>query len=147
MNLLLTCAGRETIHRIYVAECYVCYWMYLPDYRQILALAPCVNLGIACPVASTLGDPASRGEGDGWMSFDVLVIGLGYVGLPLAHEAAFSGLKVAGFDINQALVRALNSGHSHVGDVPDAAVAEMLAKGFRATAEEREVGTPETVVI
>jgi UDP-N-acetyl-D-glucosamine dehydrogenase len=81
------------------------------------------------------------------VSFDVLVIGLGYVGLPLAREAVYSGLKVAGFDINQELVGALNSGHSHVGDVPDTAVAEMLAKGFRATADESAIGTPETVVI
>jgi len=81
------------------------------------------------------------------MSFDVLVIGLGYVGLPLAHEAAFSGLKVAGYDVNRELVGALNSGHSHVGDVPDTAVTGMLAKGFQATSEEAGVGTPDTVII
>jgi UDP-N-acetyl-D-glucosamine dehydrogenase len=81
------------------------------------------------------------------MSFDVLIIGLGYVGLPLACEAAFSGLRVAGYDINKNLVDALNSGHSHVGDVPDATIAQMLTRGFRATADEREVGSPDTVVI
>ena len=81
------------------------------------------------------------------MPADLLVIGLGYVGLPLAREAALSGLRVVGFDLNGKMVAALNSGRSHVGDVPDADVAEMLAKDFRATAMEAEVGDPDTVVI
>ena len=81
------------------------------------------------------------------MSVDLLVIGLGYVGLPLAREAALSGLTVVGYDLNHELVAGLNSGRSHVGDILPADVAEMLAKGFRATALEAEVGTPETVVI
>ncbi len=81
------------------------------------------------------------------MSVDLLVIGLGYVGLPLAREAALSGLTVVGYDLNHELVAGLNSGRSHVGDILPADVAEMLAKGFRATALEAEVGAPETVVI
>ena len=81
------------------------------------------------------------------LSVDLLVIGLGYVGLPLAREAALSGLTVVGYDLNHELVAGLNSGRSHVGDILPADVAEMLAKGFRATALEAEVGTPETVVI
>jgi UDP-N-acetyl-D-glucosamine dehydrogenase len=56
----------------------------------------------------------------GDLSTDVLVIGLGYVGMPLAREAAISGLCVTGFDVNQAVVGRLNSGVSHVGDLPDA---------------------------
>jgi UDP-N-acetyl-D-glucosamine dehydrogenase len=75
------------------------------------------------------------------------VIGLGYVGLPLACEAAFSGLKVVGYDLNGEVVALLNSGRSHVGDISAADLAEMLAKGFRATAAESDVGTPDTVVI
>ena len=81
------------------------------------------------------------------MSVDLLVIGLGYVGLPLAREAALSGLTVVGYDLNHELVAGLNSGRSYVGDILPADVAEMLAKGFRATALEAEVGAPETVVI
>ena len=81
------------------------------------------------------------------MPVDLLVIGLGYVGLPLAREAALSGLTVVGYDLKQELVAGLNAGRSHVGDIPPAEVAKMLAKGFRATAIEAEVGTPETVVI
>ena len=81
------------------------------------------------------------------MSVDLLVIGLGYVGLPLAREATQSGLRVVGLDLNRDSVAGLNSGRSHVGDIPDADIAEMLASGFRATALETEVGAPETVVI
>jgi UDP-N-acetyl-D-glucosamine dehydrogenase len=80
-------------------------------------------------------------------SADLLVIGLGYVGLPLAREAVFSGLTVVGYDLNAALVAALNAGRSHVGDVPAADIAEMLGKGFRATSRAEEAGNPGTVVI
>jgi UDP-N-acetyl-D-glucosamine dehydrogenase len=78
---------------------------------------------------------------------DLLVIGLGYVGLPLAREAALSGLSVVGYDLNGEMVAALNSGRSHVGDIGASDVAEMLARGFRATALETDVGNPDTVVI
>jgi len=78
---------------------------------------------------------------------DLLVLGLGYVGLPLAREAAFSGLKVVGYDLDGEVVALLNSGRSHVGDVPAADLVEMLANGFRATVAESDVGTPDTVVI
>ncbi len=81
------------------------------------------------------------------MSIDVLVFGLGYVGLPLAREAVFAGLKVVGFDLNDAVVERLNSGYSHVDTISDADVAEMVAGGFRATADETQTGTPETIVI
>jgi len=81
------------------------------------------------------------------VSVDLLVIGLGYVGLPLAREASLSGLTVVGLDLNRDLVAGLNSGRSHVGDIPDADIAEMLARGFRATALEAETGVPQTVVI
>jgi nucleotide sugar dehydrogenase len=81
------------------------------------------------------------------LSSDLLVIGLGYVGLPLAREAALSGLRVVGYDLNQELVSGLNSGRSHVGDIPAADIAAMLAKGFRATTLEAEVGAPDTIVI
>ena len=81
------------------------------------------------------------------MTVDLLVIGLGYVGLPLAREAAFAGLTVAGFDLSEEVATRLNAGSSHVDNVSDADVAEMICKGFRATAVEAEVGKPETVVI
>ena len=81
------------------------------------------------------------------MTVDVLVIGLGYVGLPLAREAISSGLRVVGFDVNADVVAQLNSGRSHVDDISHADVARMLAEGFRATTTEADVGAPETIVI
>jgi UDP-N-acetyl-D-mannosaminuronate dehydrogenase len=78
---------------------------------------------------------------------DLLVVGLGYVGLPLAREAAFAGLTVVGYDLKAEVAAGLNAGRSHVGDVPAADVAEMLRKGFRATCAEEEIGEPGTVVI
>jgi nucleotide sugar dehydrogenase len=78
---------------------------------------------------------------------DLLVVGLGYVGLPLAREAVLTGLKVVGFDLNINLVTALNSGHSHVGDICDADVAAMTDGGFRATACEDDIDGADAVVI
>jgi UDP-N-acetyl-D-glucosamine dehydrogenase len=78
---------------------------------------------------------------------DLLVIGLGYVGLPLALEASRVSLRVVGFDLDEHVTAKLNSGQSHVDTVSDAAVAEMVATGFLATTSETEINTPETVVI
>jgi UDP-N-acetyl-D-glucosamine dehydrogenase len=78
---------------------------------------------------------------------DVLVIGLGYVGLPLAAEAARSGLAVVGYDINPEVVNGLNSGRSHIGDVSSGDIAAMLTRGFRATTDETTIGAPGTIVI
>lgn len=81
------------------------------------------------------------------MPIDLLVVGLGYVGLPLAREAALSGLRVVGFDLNQVLVDGLNSGHSHVGDITDADISGMLEKGFWATAHEADIDPVQTVIV
>ena len=81
------------------------------------------------------------------MSVDVVVVGLGYVGLPLAQEAVRSGLKVLGFDVSPRVVDGLNSGRSHVDDLSDDAVASMLAGGFRATRDEDEIRDAKVAVI
>ena len=71
---------------------------------------------------------------------NVVIIGLGYVGLPLAQEAVRVGLNVTGLDIRQATVDGLNAGRSHVDDLSDADVAAMVAGGFRATTDVAGVG-------
>ncbi|HEY8473041.1 MAG TPA: nucleotide sugar dehydrogenase [Natronosporangium sp.] len=81
------------------------------------------------------------------MTRDVVVLGLGYVGLPLAREAARAGLSVLGFDVDPEVVDGLNAGHSHVDDVSDADIAEMLAAGFRASRDETDLATADTAVI
>jgi UDP-N-acetyl-D-glucosamine dehydrogenase len=78
---------------------------------------------------------------------DVLVIGLGYVGLPLAIAAARSGFRVTGLDLNAEKVAGLMAGRSHVDDLTDDDVAEMLSRGFRATADEADAGPQDVIVI
>ena len=60
--------------------------------------------------------------------YDLSVIGLGYVGLPLAIEAASNTLKVAGYDTNDSVVSNLNNSVSHVEDVSDKALSDALLK-------------------
>jgi UDP-N-acetyl-D-glucosamine dehydrogenase len=64
------------------------------------------------------------------------VIGLGYVGLPLAVEAASAGIRVLGFDVQPSVVERVNSGDSHVQDVPAERVAGLV-RGGRLEATER----------
>ena len=81
------------------------------------------------------------------MAYDVAVLGMGYVGLPLAREATRAGLSVLGFDIDVTVVDALNHGRSHVDDVPDADICSMLSVGFRATTDETEIAGADAAVI
>ena len=73
---------------------------------------------------------------------NVVIIGLGYVGLPLAQEAVRVGLHVTGLDIKQATVDGLNAGRSHVDDLSDADIEAMVAGGFRAVTDIAEIAAP-----
>ncbi|GAB4112661.1 MAG: nucleotide sugar dehydrogenase [Roseiflexaceae bacterium] len=68
------------------------------------------------------------------------IIGIGYVGLPLAMVFAEAGFRVTGIDIGTERVAALNAGHSHIPDVP----SEQVAR-FRA--EDRFVATTDYAVL
>jgi UDP-N-acetyl-D-glucosamine dehydrogenase len=57
------------------------------------------------------------------------VIGLGYVGLPLAIEFARAGVRVSGFDLDEAKLQSLRAGVSYIEDVPSADVAEAVRAG------------------
>jgi UDP-N-acetyl-D-glucosamine dehydrogenase len=64
------------------------------------------------------------------------VIGLGYVGLPLAVEFAREGFDVTGFDVDDCKVTAINAGRSYIGDVTGEDVAASVAAGrLRATSD------------
>ncbi len=64
------------------------------------------------------------------------VVGLGYVGLPLALEFAREGFHVIGYDVSEEVVAELMRGESHIQDVPSAAVAEAVRAGrLEATAD------------
>ena len=57
------------------------------------------------------------------------VIGLGYVGLPLAVEKANAGFKTIGFDIQEEKVRLVNAGHNYIGDVVDSELENLVKQG------------------
>ena len=57
------------------------------------------------------------------------VIGLGYVGLPLAVEFARAGFDVTGFDIDESKNARINEGSSHIPDVPDHELAAVVSSG------------------
>lgn len=78
---------------------------------------------------------------------DLAVIGLGYVGLPLVQAAVNAGLSVVGLDLDEAKVRGLNVGRSHVDDLSDADVAGLVTCGFRASTDPAILERADTVVI
>ena len=76
------------------------------------------------------------------------VIGLGYVGLPLAMEFCDAGFTVIGYDVTQRVVDLLMSGKSHIQDVPAAQVAAHVKSGkFVATTDEAALSRADTVSI
>ncbi|CAN5376147.1 nucleotide sugar dehydrogenase [soil metagenome] len=81
------------------------------------------------------------------MATDAVIIGLGYVGLPLAQEATRAAMTVLGFDINQGVVDALNDGVSHVDDLSNDDIAEMIQGGFSATTDESKIAEASVAVI
>ncbi|HQI07708.1 MAG TPA: nucleotide sugar dehydrogenase [Anaerohalosphaeraceae bacterium] len=76
------------------------------------------------------------------------VLGLGYVGLPLAREFALSGVKVLGFDIDDKKVKILNSGRSIIKNVPNEVVRKMVKSGkFTATSDMSQIRKADAVLI
>ncbi|HMF97428.1 MAG TPA: nucleotide sugar dehydrogenase [Vicinamibacterales bacterium] len=76
------------------------------------------------------------------------VIGLGYVGLPLAVEFAGAGYEVVGLDIDPRKVETISAGRSYIPDVPDADVAKLVAAGrLRATTDFSVIARLDTVNI
>lgn len=57
------------------------------------------------------------------------VVGLGYVGLPLAVEKAKAGFKTIGFDVQAKKVEMVNAGHNYIGDVVDSDLAKLVKEG------------------
>lgn len=57
------------------------------------------------------------------------VVGLGYVGLPLAVEKAKSGFKTIGFDIQSCKVQQVNEGKNYIGDVVDSELSSLVERG------------------
>jgi len=80
--------------------------------------------------------------------FTAAVIGLGYVGLPLAIEYADAGIRVIGIDSDGAKIRAVRSGKSYVDDVPSEAIRGAVENGLlRATSDYSALAEADTVNI
>jgi UDP-N-acetyl-D-glucosamine dehydrogenase len=76
------------------------------------------------------------------------VIGLGYVGLPLAIASARAGFSVTGFDIDPAKIVALEAGKSYIAAVPDAALAKESSAGrFGSTTDFRTLADCDVIII
>jgi UDP-N-acetyl-D-glucosamine dehydrogenase len=78
----------------------------------------------------------------------VAVVGLGYVGLPLAVGYAEAGFRTLGFDVDHERVAALNDGHSHIEDVSAERIGILVDQGrLEATAEPRRLGEADVYFI
>ncbi len=76
------------------------------------------------------------------------VIGLGYVGLPLAVEFAKAGFRVIGYDVSERVVALLMRGESHIQDVAAADVAALVKSGkFEATTDKASLGETDAISI
>jgi UDP-N-acetyl-D-glucosamine dehydrogenase len=75
------------------------------------------------------------------------IIGLGYVGLPLARTFCDRGIAVLGFDVDPAKVERLQRGESYIKHIPSATIAAMRQGGFEATVEFCRLDEPDVIII
>jgi UDP-N-acetyl-D-glucosamine dehydrogenase len=75
------------------------------------------------------------------------IIGLGYVGLPLARAFCDRGIAVLGFDVDSAKVERLHRGESYIKHIPSAAIQAMRQGLFEATADFRRLNEPDVIII
>ncbi len=75
------------------------------------------------------------------------IIGLGYVGLPLARAFATGGYAVLGFDVDQAKIAKLHKGESYIGHISAQTVREMRGARFEATADFKRLNEPDAVIV
>jgi UDP-N-acetyl-D-glucosamine dehydrogenase len=76
------------------------------------------------------------------------IIGMGYVGLPLAREFIGGGAKVLGFDINEVNVKKINSGESPLKHIPSEDITNMIETGrFRTTTDMKQMSKPDALII
>lgn len=75
------------------------------------------------------------------------IIGLGYVGLPLARVFSSNGFSVLGFDIDPVKVDRLLKGESYIGHIPASVIREMRKKSFEATCSFERLDEPDAIII
>jgi len=75
------------------------------------------------------------------------IIGLGYVGLPLAIRYANIGYKVMGFDIDQSKIDSINMGTTYIEHIPSEQVASLVSNRFKGTTDFSEVTDADALII
>lgn len=75
------------------------------------------------------------------------VLGMGYVGIPLAISMANAGFHVIGFDVNKPHIDGLNDGHSSIKHIPDTDIEMMKSVGFEATDDFSKAAQCEVLII
>jgi UDP-N-acetyl-D-glucosamine dehydrogenase len=104
-------------------------------------------------VAATEPDSLAPFPSDNWperiarREIKVGIIGLGYVGLPLALLFSESGLPVTGFDIDEEKIRQLNAGESYIQRIPPQQVRTALASGFHSTTDFSEIARMDAILL
>ena len=78
---------------------------------------------------------------------EVGIIGLGYVGLPLAREFLKNGFKVKGFDIDEEKVKRLKRGESYIGYVKSDFIKRHLNKSFSVTSDFSKLSEPDILIV
>ena len=111
-------------------------WVMFPAYEEEQNL-PALLDDLAKTLATWPDAPEAK----------VVVVGQGYVGLPVAMRAAEVGFRVVGLDASADRVKALQAGASYVGDVSDEVLEAALDLGYRATSEVRDVAGFDVAVI
>ncbi len=82
------------------------------------------------------------------MSPEVAIVGAGYVGMPLAHAFADAGKSVVLIDVNTDVVKGINRGESHIGDVPSGELKKLVEDGrITATTDFDAVKEAEAILI
>ncbi len=78
----------------------------------------------------------------------ISVVGLGYVGLPLAIEFARAGVKVIGYDVNNNKIEQINKGISYVKDVPSEELKPLVSKGLiQATNDSKVLSIADGIIV
>ncbi len=75
------------------------------------------------------------------------IIGLGYVGLPLARAFSDRRLAVLGFDVDPVKVARIERGESYIGHIPDAIIRQMRENAFEATVDFQRLEEPDVIII
>lgn len=75
------------------------------------------------------------------------IVGLGYVGIPLALRFSSVGFRILGFDIDEDRVRSLNDGRSPIKHISANDISAMVSRGFEATADFARIGEVDAIII